>query len=254
LSKPLISVLTAVYPLNNEYLLAAWKSLNEGNADIEWEWLIQIDGKEQSLPREIMLDSRVRIASNGYHFGAAVTRNFALTRTTTPFIQNLDSYDYLLPGTLSVLYEALVAEPNAVLAFGKDVEIFEDGTTGKYQGGLLPGIIKPGHVYKKWLTLNFPPIHPAGVMWRKSALLAYGAWAALPAGEDTAALIAATQVHPSVFVDRETFAYRRHRNQLSASAEFLETAGYKTAFIKQRARLLADSNPLWSHDRTDFNR
>jgi hypothetical protein len=120
-----------------------------------------------------------------------------------------------------------------------------DGSTRDYQGGLSPGVVAPGIVFARWRQLSFPPIHPAGAMWRRTALLAYGGWSALPVGEDTAVLVAATQHHPSVYVDRETFLYRRHDAQLSVSPLYQATRAACNTFIELRALAAAAEAPRW---------
>jgi hypothetical protein len=59
------------------------------------------------------------------------------------------------------------------------------------------------------------PVHPAGVMWRRSLLLAVGGWLALYGMEDTGLLMAASAAAPGILLDTPTLRYRRHSAQRS---------------------------------------
>src|ERR1700749_3029845 len=118
---PDVSVLTASFNAEPKHLIEAYRSLADENGDVDWEWLIQVDGCTGEIPAEVTRDPRVQVARNGRHLGAAATRNMALTRAASPLVQNLDSDDCLLTGTLAALSDALRAHADAVLAFGREV-------------------------------------------------------------------------------------------------------------------------------------
>jgi hypothetical protein len=120
---PRVSVLTATFEAPEAHLLAAYSSLLHGNSDVPWEWIIQIDGLGAHVPVALRDEPRISLGANGAHLGPAATRNLALTRVRSQFVQNLDSDDCLLPGTLRALSTALEAHHDAALAFGRDVEL-----------------------------------------------------------------------------------------------------------------------------------
>lgn len=243
---PAVSVLTAVYDANPDYLRAAYESLR--GQKVTWEWVIQVDGPAEdmvNISEEILADRRVRASANGRQLGTPTTRNAGLVRCAAPFVQNLDGDDALLPGALEHLAQGLIDEPETVFAFGRDVETYPDGTREAYQGGLAPGTIPPEAIYERWTRMPFPPVHPAGILWRKAPLFAYGGWTALRSGEDTALVVAASLHHPVVFIDRETLMYRRHTLQFSQSPEFRAWDRVKREFIHQRVAALKRSGALW---------
>jgi glycosyltransferase involved in cell wall biosynthesis len=244
---PIVSILTAAYNADAALLLEAYNSIDAAVGSLTWEWIIQFDGDAIALDEKITSDKRVKLSANGRHCGAAVTRNIALTRCCGKFVQNLDADDILLPTAIVDLSAALFAHHDSVLAFGRHLELMTDGTTNIYPSVLSPGVVPAGLVFEKWMNCTFLPIHPAGILWRKDVILAYGGWAALPAGEDTALLVAATQHHTCVFIDRQTFVYRRHADQFSHSQGFIEGNDYKRAFIEQRARVVAKSGAQWEY-------
>jgi glycosyltransferase involved in cell wall biosynthesis len=238
---PQVSVLTAAKQPNSTFLLDAYSSLLKQK--ITWEWLIQIDGKDSKLPDAIADDKRVFIVANGKSYGESITRNMALRRARSDIIQNLDSDDYLLPGALDDMYEHIRTGKYAYV-FGRDLSLAQDGTTIDYGGGLKVGVILPGVIYRRWLTIHMTPVHPAGIMWRKDVLFKYGGWHALSSGEDTALMLAASVKHPVFFLDRDTFIYRLHDKQLTSQPGYRKAQEDNWNFIKQRIEALLHDIPL----------
>jgi glycosyltransferase involved in cell wall biosynthesis len=238
MKRPEVSVITAVKEINPEYLIDAYESLNE--QQVSWEWLLQADGTEVDIPPNIIRDRRVILQINNETYGAGITRNLALSRSNAPIIQNLDADDYLFPNALDVMYEQIRTNSYAFV-FGKDVSLDLDGNTYDYAGGLSPGVILPGIIYKRWQEIHMTPVHPAGIMWRKDILFKYGGWHGLSSGEDTAVMLAASVKHPVYFLDEKTLVYRLHDKQLTSHESYKDTKEANWAFIEQRiGALLCD--------------
>jgi hypothetical protein len=81
-------------------------------------------------------------------------------------------------------------------------------------------------------------IHPATLCMRRTLLLALGGWMALPAGEDTALLIAASVLTPGYFIAEPGLLYRRWPGQLTAQPEHTDPHQWATrnGIIEARAR------------------
>lgn len=243
---PRVSVLTASFNHDRTHLVAAYENLISQN--VAWEWILQVDGSPDCVPplaSWLPNDPRLSISTNGEQLGTATTRNIGLARCRGDYVQNLDGDDLLIRDALDQLSRALDDHPECVLAFGRDLETHPDGHQDVYQGGLKVGVVPAGVVYERWSHMPFPPIHPAGIMWRKSALFAYGGWTALRNGEDTATLVAATYHHPSIFIDADTLHYRLHEGQFSRDSRFGRWEDVKRAFIHARVESLRAGGPLW---------
>lgn len=72
----MISVITPCLEKHFDFLAAAYESLCLQKVD--WEWLIQIDGKK--IP-QLPVDSRISLVCNKRSLGVSVSRNRALARS-----------------------------------------------------------------------------------------------------------------------------------------------------------------------------
>jgi hypothetical protein len=80
------------------------------------------------------------------------------------------------------------------------------------------GVLPRNSLVRAWRTEPGDyrvPVYPAGVMWRRSLLLAVGGWLALYGMEDTGLLMAASAAAPGILLDTPTLRYRRHSAQRS---------------------------------------
>lgn len=97
-------------------------------------------------------------------------------------------------------------------------DLMGDGLLIDHPLPVLPGLLPRGALLPAWRTTPTDyrvPVHPAGVMWRRSLLLALGGWSALQGMEDTGVLMAASAVTEGVLVEAATLRYRRHAAQMS---------------------------------------
>ncbi|WP_280727201.1 glycosyltransferase [Kitasatospora sp. MAA4] len=242
----MVSVLTACLPTQVRGLTSALASLQaqRGLGRPGWEWVIQFDGPAPALPAELA-DARaaglVTIGDSPRAGGAgpAEARNRGLARCRAALVQNLDADDELEPSALAVLSGALSRHPAAAYAAGDARDLLPDGSLRAVPLELRPGVLEPGAVYSRWRTEPAAeysvPLHPAGIMWRRSALWEFGCWPALWGMDDTALLMVVSSFRAGVYVAADTLRYRRHGGQLSGQVE-------------QRREALADQVD-WVHQR-----
>jgi glycosyltransferase involved in cell wall biosynthesis len=248
-----VDVVTAVHGEYAVYLPAAWESLHRQNHP-HWTWRVQVDGRPDEVLDALTScgaagDGRVRVAAHGTLEGPAVARNIALGQCTAPLVQNLDADDELEPGALAALSGALAAQPTAGYAVGHARDLHPDGTLRTAPLAVPPGMLARGALAVAWAAAlpdhTLPPVHPAGVMWRRTLLLAIGGWAALRGVEDTATLLAGSALATGVLLDVPTLRYRRHHAQRSRQNGNFSGGGAQYLLIWQRASLLA-AGPSWN--------
>jgi len=246
---PTISVLTACRSDRLSRLPAALASLR-AQSRAGWEWVIQFDGPLPTLPEPLaaaVAEGRLRVAGSGgvSGYGPAEARNHGLPRCRGELVQNLDADDELEPTALADLADALNRHPDAAFAAGDVRDLLADGTLRSVPLELRPGVLPPGEVYARWRTEPAAayrvPLHPAGLMWRRSVLLEFGGWPALRGMDDTALLMAVSSVRPGVYVGVDTLRYRRHEGQLSRAVhrDRAELAP-QVAMIRQRVAALRE--------------
>jgi glycosyltransferase involved in cell wall biosynthesis len=219
--RPPISVLTPVHRPVAGFLDELHASLH-AQRDVDWEWVIQIDGGRslvRRLPQSIRDDGRVAVEANGRWFGEAVTRNLALLRARHALIQTVDADDLLLPGALRTAAAALEAEPDLALAFGRTVELTATGRRVPGKNLYPPGRLSPGVLARDWEQRNGScSIVVASAMWRADCIHANGGWPASVTATDVLLLLAISGVHPARCLERETYVYRSHPQQMHRSA------------------------------------
>ncbi|MGA6165948.1 glycosyltransferase family 2 protein [Amycolatopsis magusensis] len=243
-----VEVLTAVHAAHAGFLGRAWESLR-GQTNRDWTWLVQVDGPGGAVLDALAAcgareDPRVRIDVHGEQLGPAVARNCALGRSTAPLIQNLDADDELEPSALEVLSGALAADPAAGFAVGQARDLHEDGSLAVHRLPVEAGPLPRNGLFDHWLAdTDRVPVHPAGVLWRRSLLLRMGGWAGLRGREDTGLLMAASAACPGVVVADFTLRYRKHPGQLSETTGKFGGAAAQLRFIRERAEVLGDIAP-----------
>jgi glycosyltransferase involved in cell wall biosynthesis len=216
-----VSVLTPVHRPVARYLDELHASLDAQDG-VEWEWVIQGDGDRtllRGIPENVRRDPRVALEVNGRWFGQPVTRNLALLRARHALLQTVDADDALFPGALEAGADALLAEPDLALAFGRTSDLVDDGERVAGKNLYEPGRIAPGVLLRDWERRGGScSIVVASAMWRTEAIDAHGGWPASVAGTDVLLLLAVASAHPVRCIDRDTYLYRRHPEQVHRSA------------------------------------
>jgi len=105
------------------------------------------------------------------------------------------------------------------------------------------GVIERGAVLGHWLSHDHrAQVHPATLCLRRPLIFALGGWMALPAGEDTGLLIAASSVSTGYFIPEPGLLYRKWPGQVTAQAEHDDPRerAARNAVIEARGRFLFD--------------
>jgi len=108
-------------------------------------------------------------------------------------VHSLDADDEFEPDALALLVTALQTHPAAGFAVGRVRDLLVTGELRDHPLPVPAGVLPRGILLTEWQTTPGQyrlPVHPAGVMWRRSLLLSVGAWAALHGMEDTSAVMA----------------------------------------------------------------
>lgn len=210
---PEVSIITAVRPGGSPYLKEAYHSiLEQGLPRGSWEWLVQFDSAQDDAPPALLRDPHVRVEHNQVRQGAAGTRNYALRRANAPYVRNLDDDDLVLPGALRKAISVLDARPSVAFVTGPARDLFEGGRMMPVSGDLGPGLITPGTLSAHWRACGYLGIvHPSCIFARTEILFAFGGWAALAGSEDTALLLAISDICEGWQLPHPVLGYRRHR-------------------------------------------
>jgi glycosyltransferase involved in cell wall biosynthesis len=240
-----VSVMTPVRRPVGRYLAELHAAL-DAQTDAEWEWVIQVDGGRSLLrriPGDIRSDPRVSLEANGRWLGQATTRNLALARVRHPLLQTVDADDLLLLGALGAGADALTAQPDVALAFGRTLRLRADGTRGPAKNPYRPGRIAPGVLVRDWeLRRGSCSIVVGSAMWRTACVLAHGGWTASVAAPDVLLLLAVAAVHPAECIDRDTYLYRSHPEQIHRGALRQEM---RPVYRTLARRMIAAREELW---------
>ena len=240
---PEISVLTALFNPNLQYLQDSYGDLQGQTAD--WEWIIQWDGPATcDLPEEIAGDPRVHIHEGDRQWGIAITRNRALMRASAEILYVHDYDDRIMPGTLSAIVEVLLDRPDLVYTCGHwdDLVQDEDGAWRVVEfpdHGIGPGLLEPGWKPQRRSESGraiAPP--PSSYGLRRVYVDAYGGWGALSSGEDNHLISALRSQHPGWYLPGTLGLYRKHSRSMTANASEAELYEQHTSFVERRIKAL----------------
>ena len=167
-----------------------------------------VDDGSTEQPTLQLLD---RLRSDGVHVirqenrGLAAARMAGVAATTAPYVQPLDADDLLVPGALTVLADALDADPRAAAAWG-DVAFF----------GEFELVARTADRLDPW-TIWYLDELPGTSMVRRTVLAQTGGWRFENAYEDWDFwMTVAEQGLDGVRVPSVIFRYRRDPERMSA--------------------------------------
>ena len=216
-----VSIVTPVHRPVPRYLTELHASL-AAQTEVEWEWLIQLDGDAsllEQIPGALRDDARVSVEPNGRWLGQAVTRNLALVRANHRLLQTVDADDLLEPGALAAGVESMADNPDVAIVFGRTRNLLASGELVEGKNLYRPGRIAPGVLAEDWQRRDGScSIVVPSVMWRTAAVEAEGGWTASAAGEDVLLLLAVTARHPALCLESYTYRYRQHADQTHRGA------------------------------------
>ncbi|WP_367126432.1 glycosyltransferase family 2 protein [Streptomyces phytohabitans] len=239
-----IAVITAVHAPSAPYLADAWKSLQEQELPDgwEWRWVIQEDGQSSDVAPLVPRDPRVSF-SQGRPGGPGVARTVALSRVTddVDYVRVLDADDMLPAGALGRDVDVLSSRPDIGWTTARVLDLMPDGSTVGFDQDPPEGPIERGAVLEHWQANDFrAQVHPATLCVRRDLLLALGGWAALPASEDTALLLALNATSRGWFHGPAGLLYRKWPGQVTsqpAHGEVVERDA-RMAVVEARAQAL----------------
>ncbi|MGL5825211.1 MAG: hypothetical protein ACRCYU_10415 [Nocardioides sp.] len=238
-----ITVVTPLHAPSVRYLLDAYESVRAQKmpAGWDWEWAIQCDGP-QDVPEPIRSDQRCSTAVNRPS-GPGPTRNMALARTSGALVRNLDADDQLTAGALARDIGAYDRHSDIGWTTATALDLNGDGSLTRWANSdPTPGPVPVGWVLAAWQALewSYLPTLPTSLSIKRKLLIQLGGWMALPTSEDTGLLIAANAIAPGYLHDEPGVIYRKHSEQVTATAEHQDrlAAEQRRSLIVERAHAL----------------
>jgi hypothetical protein len=208
---PRISVLLTSY--NRERYIAAAIESVLAQTLTDFELVIVDDGSRDAtveIARRYLRDSRVRLVENERNLGQFQNRNYAATLARGEFLKYHDSDDLMYSHCLSVMAEALAAEPLAALALSAHTA---------WSGGPSPMLLTPQLAYEReFLGYGLCQLGPAAGMFRGEAFRALGGFPVAGVASDYLFWLKACAAVNVLLVPADLFYYRWHQGQEVASA------------------------------------
>lgn len=235
---PLLSVLTAAIGEWAEYVTEAGHSVAGQELPAGWqvEWIIQEDGPEPALAELAAHFPFARYAANGERLGVAVTRNLGLTRVAGTLVHVLDCDDLLLPGGLGAVLRAFDTHPRIHWVAAQADNLLPDGTREAFEPASPTGYVEAGAVGDFILANGRAPFLPNGATLRTATARALGGWAAVPTDDETALLVAISELAPGYYTPEVTWLYRQHDRQTSRRPDWRARLPVSWDVVKQRIR------------------
>ncbi len=204
--RPLVSVLMTSF--NRErYVGAAIESvLAQSLADFE---LIVVDDCSTDgtvrVVEQYLSDPRVQLVRNERNLGDYPNRNQAATLARGEFLRYHDSDDLMYPHCLTVLVDALRAEPSATLALSGH---------RAWPGGPSPMLLTPRLAYQReFFGLGLFNFGPGAALFRREALLALGGFPEQGSHSDTLFWLSICARVNILLVYGDLYWYRLHQDQ-----------------------------------------
>ncbi|WP_309227100.1 glycosyltransferase family 2 protein [Micromonospora thermarum] len=237
-----ISVITPVHPPSIPYLSDAYESLQSQELPDgwTWEWLVQEDGRTGKVAASLPDDPRI-LSGEGKPGGPGTARNMAMARSDGDLLRVLDADDRLTPGALARDIEILAGRPDVGWTTCSVLDLMPDGSTIGWQHADPPGgTLHQGDVLNYFRSNGYRlPVHPATLCIRRNLALALGGWMALPGGEDTGLLIAASVVTDGYFIPEPGLLYRKHADQITAQSDWTATEEWQLRMQLIESRAIA---------------
>jgi glycosyltransferase involved in cell wall biosynthesis len=233
----MVSIITAHQPKRNSFLRYCYKSILK--QEIDFEWLIEIDGPMYQLDEEIAADPRVKIEATGINIGQAAARNLALARSAGEFVFSLDDDDVLIPKALFKLSVAL-GSSDLGAAIGNVYKLEKGQLKPWHSRGVVSNDlyrvdqnIPIQAAIKNKDKFGTHCLAACAFFWKTDTLLHLGGWTAIKGSEDTY-LVAKYNfdqeiLHPNV----DTLIYRIHNDQESIDEDILALREKNWPLIKR---------------------
>ncbi|MDG4794052.1 glycosyltransferase family 2 protein [Micromonospora sp. WMMD1082] len=242
-----VSVITPVHPPSIPYLVDAYESLRSQELPDGWvwEWLVQEDGRTGKVAASLPNDPRI-LSGTGKPGGPGTARNMAMARSDGDLLRVLDGDDQLTPGALAREIEILASQADIGWTTCSVLDLMPDGSTIGWQHADPPdGTLQQGEVLTYFRDNGYRlPVHPATLCIRRELALALGGWMALPGGEDTGLLLAASVVTDGSFIAEPGLLYRKHSDQITAQSDWTATEEWQLRMQLIEARAIALQTPF----------
>ena len=155
--------------------------------------------------RRYLSDPRVRLVQNERNLGQFPNRNHAATLARGEFLKYHDSDDLMYPHCLSVMVDALAAEPTAGLALSAH---------SAWPGGPSPMLLTPQLAYQReFLGSGLANLGPAAALFRREAFLALGGFPDEGPHSDWLFWLKACRQVNTLLTSGDLFWYRIHEGQ-----------------------------------------
>jgi glycosyltransferase involved in cell wall biosynthesis len=248
-SYPLVSVIIAYY--KQERFVAETVASVTQQTYQNLEIIVVDDGSPVPASSVLPGSNDVQILRTANR-GCPAARNFGFKRSSGEYLVFLDSDDRLSPGALEAHIQAFARHPKAVLSFGAQRIIDEEGDE-----------IRPAHICRPrknyfLMLLEGNPIGcPGATMIRREAFIEAGLFdESFRIVEDYPLYLRLARRHPLVRHDSCVVDYRFHRNSLSQDKEGmlkgildaldrLEAETTLTAYERKRLR---HGRSRWRHE------
>ncbi|GAB2785994.1 GltA [Streptomyces daliensis] len=220
---PTITVLTPVREDGYHYLPELHECLSAQRLPVGWrlEWVLQEDG-QTGRALESVPDAPWISKGGGRRGGAAQARTMGLSRATGGLLRCVDADD-LLPGqdTLADAIRVLEANPSYGWTVAPCLDLHVDGR-------LVPGPYdpSPGPLPERALLDGAKrgafPVVGTTLTARTDLVRLVGGWPAVPAFEDGALVLCCEAVSRGWMLAAPGAVYRKHPDQHTATAAFLD--------------------------------
>ncbi len=238
----IVSIITAVHEPNVPFLAEAYDSVaaQELPAEWSWEWLVQEDGRSGAVAAALPKDDRIS-PGEGTKGGPGTARNLALGRASGSIVRVLDADDRLTTGAIGRDIAILDQRQEVGWTTTSVLDLMPDGTTVGWEHSDPPdGPLPPGLVLDYFRQNSYRlPVHPATLCIRRGLALALGGWMALPGGEDTGLLLAASAVSTGYFIGEPGLLYRKHPGQTTEQPGYRAGSEWAARMRLIEARALA---------------
>ena len=221
---PLISVLLTSY--NREALIAESIESVLAQTHRDFELIISDNcstDRTVEIAREYASkDSRIRVSVNARNLGQFENRWQAATLARGEYLKYHDSDDVMYPHCLSVMVNALSAEPRAAFALSAH---------SAWQGGPSPMLLTPRLAFEReFLGLGLFQLGPAAALFRTQAFRDLGGFPLAGVASDYLFWLKACATVNVLLVPADLFYYRIHEGQeLVGSTTAMEYARTMTA-------------------------
>ena len=208
----------------------------------DFELLVVDDGSTDGtveVVRRYLSDPRVRLVQNEWNLGQFPNRNHAASLARGEYLKYHDSDDLMYPHNLSVMVDALAAEPSAGLALSAHYA---------WSGGPSPMLLTPELAYlREFLGTGLFNLGPSAALFRREAFLALGGFPDEGPHSDWLFWLKACRQVNTLLISGDLFWYRMHEGQHLRG----EGADYDAAQLEWKSfeALAAPDCPLSPADR-----